>query len=162
VTAAIFGLVGVALGGLITASATYFMERRRGWTAARAAGMQLVAEIDHGLELLNVDEKRGLDELRKIAATSWPTLREALLFRAGMFPSGLDAPEWRELARQICWLEVAVAAGDVDTAKTHCDGASKILEPFLDDRPALMQSLLRQFRRLKGESRTRSEPAARR
>src|SRR2546422_3976365 len=52
VSSAVFGLIGVVVGGFLTAMAGYFMDRRKGWTSARAAGLQLTADLEQLIEEL--------------------------------------------------------------------------------------------------------------
>jgi hypothetical protein len=140
--AAIFGLIGVVVGGLITTSATYFMERRKGWTEARGAGLLLHADLGHAIEQL----KNGTDftALAKVVETAWPERRAALLFRAGTFPSGLNADEWLKLDETFTALEFAVRKTDRHKAVGFAKEARETLEVFRPDRPALIQS----FRKL--------------
>lgn len=144
-SAAIFGLVGVVVGGLIAASATYFMERRTGWTEARAAALLLYADLEHSLAHLERD-RADYAGLAKVVEQAWPEHRAALLFRAGTFPSGLTADEWIKLDGVMTSLEFAVRGTDPDDALRHGRAAVRILEVFRPDRPAVIQSLLRLLR----------------
>ncbi len=43
---ALFGLLGVVVGGLLSVLTSYVLDRRRGWLAARASALQLIADLD--------------------------------------------------------------------------------------------------------------------
>jgi hypothetical protein len=134
-TAAVFGLLGVVVGGFLTAMAGYFMDRRKAWTSARAAGLQLTAD----LEML-VEELKAKRTPRDLGTTSWMAHREALLFRQGSFPSGLNAATWLDLARRFNRLEHIEASFDEKRrpeALTELEKAVDTLKVFEPDPPAL-------------------------
>jgi hypothetical protein len=53
VTAAIFGLVGVVLGGLLSGGVTYVMERRREQRETRAAARLLAEELRRAISFIH-------------------------------------------------------------------------------------------------------------
>jgi hypothetical protein len=144
-TAAVFGLVGVIIGGLITTWAAYFMERRKAWVAARSAGLQLYAQLSGALEL---EPARCAERTLLVATAAWPEHREALLFRTGVFPSGLTSAEWLSLARSMAQIERLSLAGDEAGVTQAADAARTQLAIFLPDRPAPMGSFLNLMRRV--------------
>jgi hypothetical protein len=91
VTEAVFGLLGVVVGGVLTGGVNLWLERRREAAEARAARRLLRAEVSDAL----AGVERALDEgkwpiaWKKTWAQSWSTYRRPLA--AGMPSRNFDA-----------------------------------------------------------------------
>src|SRR5262245_969182 len=150
-TAAIFGLLGVLVGAIIAGFSTYFMDRRRGWLAARAAGLLTIDDLK--------DARKDVAAARPdlAAATpaierslqSWENHREALLHRRGTTPSGVDAREWLELGVRFRTLRRLADRPDpfADADKAYAELLA-ILCVFQDDRPAFPEVVRNSVSRL--------------
>jgi len=140
VSAAVFGIIGVVVGGFIATSATYFMDRRRAWTEARAAGLQVISELAPVCEAL----KHKRLPSSELCARVWEQHRTALLFRPGTFPSGLKAAEWLELAESFNRLGRAGGCdGALLAARRDVARVLQILDVFKEDRPAMLVVFLK-------------------
>jgi hypothetical protein len=138
-TAAIFGLVGVLVGAFIAGLAAYFMERRTGWLAARAAALLTIEDLeDAKAELSRADSdvslvKQTIDRVLK----GWEERREALLYRKGTSPSGITAAQWLNLGSRFRQLRpLDKPEDDRDREKVITD-ILDVLKVFEEDGHAL-------------------------
>jgi hypothetical protein len=98
-TEAAFGVIGVLLGGILGGGASYFMTRRQSWSSARASALLMLEELallDTALARWEVSDLPVWAE--DLGVASWEEHRQALTFRKGYYPSGLNATEWLRLA----------------------------------------------------------------
>jgi hypothetical protein len=155
VAPAIFGLLGVLVGALISGMAAYAMDRRSGWLAARAAALLTIedlADASAELERAGSDISRARPAIRR-ALDGWEARREALLYRKGTSPSGVDAGEWLRVGALFRGLRA------VDTGPDACARATELvsqildaLAVFRDDRHALPQVVRNAWRAMLGRS----------
>jgi hypothetical protein len=138
------------------------MDRRKGWTSARAAGLQLIADLER-----LIDELEGGAAPHDLGSNVWAAHREALLFRQGNFPSGLDAANWLNLAR--CFNELdQMTEAELDEAGrqkslVQLRHAVQVLQVFEPDQPAVGVFLRRtwaRFFRLLGVKGSRGAPGS--
>ena len=78
VTAAIFGLVGVTVGALLTGAFDLFFERRRARAAVRQATLLATSELEDAMGLLSEAAKRGRAPAILLATNIWGTYRAVL------------------------------------------------------------------------------------
>jgi hypothetical protein len=78
VTAAIFGLIGVIVGGLLNGVVALWQERRRELRHARPAARLVMHELTEIQAILQADERRGEVGSQVPAPTAWPAARDAL------------------------------------------------------------------------------------
>jgi hypothetical protein len=99
VTAAIFGLIGVLVGGLITAGTELFLQRRRERSDARAGRLLLEAELFQAQATINV----ALESDWWAGRTSPPVeaWRESRVALAAEFTRA----EWQVIAVGITWID---------------------------------------------------------
>jgi hypothetical protein len=65
-TAAIFGLVGVIVGGVLNGVASYALERRREASVFRLVARELVDDLTHISGLIDACELRVLSEVSRL------------------------------------------------------------------------------------------------
>jgi hypothetical protein len=103
VTGAIFGLVGVIVGGLLTGALQAFQEWRSQTTLSRAAARLLSAELSVQQEIL---EQRAADESAEPVSGEMPAISDWPEHRAVMAKT-LDDEAWRAVAaayaRLVMW-----------------------------------------------------------
>src|SRR5262245_59425035 len=88
------------------------MARRSDWLAARAAGLLTIADLEAARSEVEAARPKFAGAVSRTAASvrSGELHREALLYRRGTAPSGVNAKEWLELAQ--LFRELSRAADD--------------------------------------------------
>ena len=104
-TAAIFGVVGVIIGALVTAAGTYFFERRREKREARSAQLVVRHELEDAAKAVE-DALRGREwppgwqSMRW--SQSWSTYRPVLA-------ATMEEQDFAKLARAYLYMELLLA-----------------------------------------------------
>src|SRR5262245_26539249 len=88
------------------------MARRSDWLAARAAGLLTIADLEVARQEVEDARPKFAGAAPAIASSmrSWELHREALLYRPGTAPSGVNAERWLRLAELFRELGRASAA----------------------------------------------------
>jgi len=144
-TEAVFGVVGVVLGAILGAGASYFMVRRKSWSDARDAALLLLEELHVAQRAL----ERGTYEPGGLGVAAWQNNRRALTFRKGCYPSGLHALEWLDLAAAFDNLRLLDRCSSSErdetwlvTAHDNIEHARRLVHPFELDPPVLSTFVL--------------------
>jgi hypothetical protein len=146
VTGAIFGLIGVVVGGLLTAAVQAFQEWRSQRTLGRAAARLLSAELSVQQSLL---EDRAADESAEPVSDQMPAVSDWPQYRAVM-ARVLDDEAWIAVAgayaRLFLWHWKGPASreapeakrGEMLTLATEVEAARATLQGFRfgSDRPS--------------------------
>jgi hypothetical protein len=138
VDSALIGIAGAVLGLFLGGTGKYFTQRRDAWLPARAAGLQLLANIR---ALGDVSDGDSAVAACDTAIGAWALQGEALaVFRRGSYPSGLKASEWLKLATCFATLERLSSTRGEDwqaDIKQQFNDVERLLKPFEND-PAVV------------------------
>jgi hypothetical protein len=147
-TTAIFGLVGVVVGALVTGVVSWLLERRKEKAEAVAAARLLKPEVTAAVADVTstLDEGRWPIAYRPMWRESWATYRQALV--VAMQQRGFDevATAYARMAQLQSAFSADRAEKDRDLSYSDTDflqktkpaleSAKQQLENFLADRPA--------------------------
>ena len=103
-TAAIFGLAGVIVGGLISGGATYLMARRKEKVTARASARLLEEELAMAADVLGVLTTYSDEEAKALSPEGFPAPGlsafpfDRWLERQELLAETLEAEDWRAVS----------------------------------------------------------------
>jgi hypothetical protein len=138
----VVGLIGASAGLVVGNSSKYFGQRRDAWREARAAGLNVLADVR---ALRALPEGAGIATAQRLART-WAAERQMLAtFRRGNYPNGLTAVEWVTVADAFAHLEARLPmAPDAESVAPDAESGSwwKEVQPQL----RLIETVLADFK----------------
>jgi hypothetical protein len=115
----------------------YWLDRHRGWLAARTAGLLIYDDLEQAHAQLESPSANVAVAKEAIESSlqAWDAHREALLYRRGTFPSGVSANQWLDLGAHFRKLKaLEEQANPVEYAKTEISSLLAGLATFKEDR----------------------------